>query len=208
MSFRGGGTAAVAYGYRPMLQNPTAVYTTPGWVPLAVAASNATSGSLYYIPIYIALAGTYTHISIGVNGTAAGKVARVGIYAASLDAAGVLRPGALREDGGTIALDTSGIKDVALTTTTFVSGWYFLALVDNDTTTTATYWAPQNGSAYSAPASVGLPNISAGGSPHGTITLVVTGQNAANPFTDPAPAPTIESTYLRTTVALKKAVLA
>lgn len=89
-------------------------------------AANTLYGSLVYIQNDV----TITKLSIQVATGQAGKSARLGIYANS---AGV--PGARILDAGTVALDTSGVKEVTGLSQALTGGaWYFFALLSNATT--------------------------------------------------------------------------
>lgn len=136
-----GGTSSVASetapvaDWRALLQNPVNPYCLPGWIH-----TNADTGELMvadllsYVPIQVAADTVFSHISCGVGvAGAASKVARLGIYTATEDASGILRPGTLVYDAGTVLVSATGVKDLALGPTTLTKGYYFLAVVTNGT---------------------------------------------------------------------------
>jgi hypothetical protein len=74
---------------------------------------------------------THTFTAIGINVTSAGAggtVARLGIYDADETADGFL-PGALIVDAGTVSIDSTGVKSIAISETLERGKPYFLALV-------------------------------------------------------------------------------
>lgn len=94
-----------------------------------VIAQNTLYGSLVYIPSAI----TITKLSINVGVGQAGKSARLGIYANS---SGV--PGALLLDAGTVALDTTGVKEITGLSKALTGGtWYFFTVLSDSTSATA-----------------------------------------------------------------------
>ncbi len=87
----------------------------------ATTTSNATASELRLLPFY--LQGSRTIDRIGCNVTTAGTaghVARLGIYNA--DAATGL-PTTVLVDAGTVAVDTTGVKEVAVSATTHGLHW-------------------------------------------------------------------------------------
>lgn len=109
-------------------------YGLPGWIAVNAwgAGSAATAGQVSYTPIYVPSSTTFDRIAISVSSAAAaGKLARLGIY----DATGTNGlPGALVLDGGTVAVDALGAKEVTISQT-LATGRYWLAFVSDGTPT-------------------------------------------------------------------------
>lgn len=93
-----------------------------------------TTGTLFYVPVYVTSGGTATELAIDVDTTGTATMARLGIY----DAAGGL-PGDLVLDAGEVAIGTTGTKTITISQS-LDAGLYWLALtVDGSVTVTA--WA-------------------------------------------------------------------
>lgn len=97
----------------------------PGWLAHGMTTFTLTANTRYYVPIYVASNTTYDRIGIHVSTAgAAGVVARLGIYNVSL-VASFIRPSDLLLDAGTVAVDTTGQKEITISET-LTTGWYFL----------------------------------------------------------------------------------
>lgn len=87
---------------------------------------------LYLVPFFVSRPMTVDRIAIEVTiAGAGGTVARLGIYG---EAATAGTPGALLVDGGTVAVDSTGIKAVTVSTA-LTRGWKFIAVVTDGTPT-------------------------------------------------------------------------
>lgn len=91
------------------------------------------SGFLLMQPIYIPASDTIDRIGIYVNSAAAGgSVARLGIYARS---ASTGLAGALILDAGTVAIDSTGAKEITISQSVSGGDWLYLAYIANGTAT-------------------------------------------------------------------------
>ena len=159
------------------------IYSIPGWFYAWGTTYVVGAGTIYYIPIFVARTTTYTGIATDVvTAAGAGSVARMGIYQC---AAG--NPAGLVLDAGTVACDSTGNKEISITQT-LNRGWYFLAIVTNDSSPTLRAMD----STYSVSAPLGAYGTSIGaGGPTTRLALMVGSRltDAANGLVTPAPAP-------------------
>ncbi|KKK51011.1 hypothetical protein LCGC14_3119270, partial [marine sediment metagenome] len=127
----------------------TDIFFLPGWGPTGRASANTINANkLYYIPIYVAIATTFTQLALEVNIAAgAGSVLRMGAYTAIVVNGGIA-PGILLLDAGTIAADTIGLKTIDISHT-LAPGHYFLAYVSDGT---PRLYGPGADSSHAAPA--------------------------------------------------------
>jgi hypothetical protein len=89
-------------------------------------------------PIYIPRGESIDRVAFNVNiAASAGKLARVGIYAAGADGL----PGVLVSDLGTVAIDSTGDKTVTVATSPTAGRWYYLAIVNDESFTAAAFTA-------------------------------------------------------------------
>jgi hypothetical protein len=88
--------------------------------------STFTNGSLVFVPMMLAVGRTADRIGIEVTtaGTAAVSVHRLGIWA---DSGGV--PGTLLVDAGTVATDSTGLKEVTISQALAANTLYWLGVV-------------------------------------------------------------------------------
>ena len=115
--------------FSPELAFPTFTnWVVPGWYCNGLTQSAPTVGELHYQPIYVPATRTYD--AIGCRVAVAGGVsslARLGIYHFRAGA-----PDALVLDAGTVAVDSTGDKEIILgTPVTLRRALYFLALISD-----------------------------------------------------------------------------
>jgi len=104
--------------------NITPKWVVPGWAGKSGTASPS-SGNLFYSPIHVSVSTSYDYLGIKVQGAAAGgSLARLGIYE---DDGG--KPGDLLLDAGTVAIDSTGVKQIAISQT--LLGYYWMAYVSD-----------------------------------------------------------------------------
>lgn len=89
-------------------------YAIPGAAFDSVTTASPSANNIRYFPIYIENACTFDQLTFEVTAAAvAGSSARLGIYKADSD----LQPTSLVVDAGTVAIDTTGVKTVSISTT-------------------------------------------------------------------------------------------
>lgn len=97
-------------------------YGSPGNQTASAAA--ASTGTLYFTPIYIGVAKTFTKMSVRTNASVVGTPhAEIGIYANNN---GI--PGALILDAGQVVLVSSGTSTISGLSLPLTAGWYWLAV--------------------------------------------------------------------------------
>ncbi len=113
-------------------------------VPVQAFATQAvTANRLIATVMVVPRAVTLSQLVVDVTtAAAAGKIARLGIYATG----GNLYPGSLTIDGGTVAVDTTGLKVLQIGGGQKLDkGIYFLAVISDGTPTLRSYqaaWSP------------------------------------------------------------------
>lgn len=114
--------------FKRPLQN-VAMYDLPGWAFAGNSFQAIVANRLYFIPIYIGDTRTLDRIGLRVSSAgAAGTVARMGIYEADLvsGSQNQIQPGDLILDAGTVAVDSTGNKEITISQE-MTPGFYFLA---------------------------------------------------------------------------------
>lgn len=102
-------------------------WTQPGWGWESYGWNSILVDELYYIPIFMERAITFVRIGLHVNNAGAGgSVVRLGIYAATVDGNGSIQPDTLTLDAGTVAVDTTGAKEIVISQA-LAAGYHFLA---------------------------------------------------------------------------------
>lgn len=117
------------------------IWSLPGVYVTGVGARAIVANRLYYFPFQIYKAKTLDQLLLEV--TAAGAaltVARMGIYAADLD----WQPGALILDAGAVAVDSTGVKSIALAQA-LSPGQYLLCVLSNGAPTLRTWLGSHQG---------------------------------------------------------------
>lgn len=121
-----GGTAGSS------LPNPALMasgYSLPGAVLLAGSTMAWGNNNLkvepFYVPVTITLTGMQVRVTTA--GTAS-SVARLGVYASDRNWSG---GGALVLDAGTVAVDSTGVKNLTGLSQSLTPGWYWAVLLNN-----------------------------------------------------------------------------
>ncbi|MDX6218757.1 MAG: hypothetical protein QOJ48_438, partial [Frankiales bacterium] len=110
----------------PQFTMPTSTpYCIPGWRYSIQNTAGVNVDFMIWFPIYVAVSQAFTAIAIEVTtAAAAGGLCRLGLYADAGTAAPTGATGAPL-DTGTVATDTFGVKELAISRT--LQGWYWLA---------------------------------------------------------------------------------
>lgn len=107
----------------------SAGYVSGNYYPVPARCHNyitqgLSGNSIYYTPVEIGTRVGITTISCKINSAATGATLRMGIY----DNAGG-KPGNLILDAGSVAVSTTGVKEVTLASTLYLlPGWYWFAI--------------------------------------------------------------------------------
>jgi len=123
-TFGGGGSSVITGNVKRPLTGY--YYSTYNYDTLNSSNVGCLVNNLYAIPFMITETKTATSLSVNVIGTAAGGVARLGIYASS---ATEDYPNALLLDAGTISHATTGLKTVTISQTLTGGTLYWLVVV-------------------------------------------------------------------------------
>jgi hypothetical protein len=115
------GRSLQSFGLGPFQHIPGWYAHTPGSTATIIANKR------YFMPIYVAWTRTYTNIVIEVTTAVTSSFIRLGIYNASVDSSGLLAPGTLRLDAGTVSGATTGIKAISINHSLSGPAYYFLA---------------------------------------------------------------------------------
>lgn len=108
------------------------VYVLPGWIIRTLSVASVSANEMYSCPIYVAKRWTFSALKCKVTTERPDSAARLGIYAAVANNAGLAAGGgALVLDAGTVSCVSSGEKEI-VTEVTLDPGWYFLVLVADD----------------------------------------------------------------------------
>lgn len=180
----GGGASTSHAPMMPQVDDLAATnWGIPGWVYVTLGSTAITQHRLGYVPIYVERSRTFTQVGVHVIvAGAGGRVVRLGLYNAVFDADGNLTPDSLIVDAGTVAVDSTGQKSIAISET-LAEGFYFMAGSSDG--------APDL-SQPQATNAIGVP-VSSGGSTILTsfsVNLFVDVVDGSAPLTDPATAPT------------------
>ncbi|GAI99272.1 unnamed protein product, partial [marine sediment metagenome] len=121
------GVASIDYPEKLKSYTAADRWVIPGWFAYSTMNTVMGQGVLYYIPIFVPETTTYIGIGIFVGVSAAGKLARLGIYEWDNGS-----PGALILDAGTVSVGTALGKAIIIAQT-LPRGYYFLAIVSDGT---------------------------------------------------------------------------
>lgn len=147
---------------------PPAVKLNDGWL-----TSTYYAGKICLARVTVERPLTISALSIAVFTAVAAKSVRLGLYA---DVAGY--PGGLLFDAGTASISTTGVKDIALSTT-LAPGAYWLALL-TDATATAVLWGTGGGDDIGVPDAFGaMVGGYAGAQAYGALPAVLPALTAA-----------------------------
>lgn len=102
-------------------------YFTSGIGATAGAAAETTSDQLYGIPFFVAKTETFDRIAINITFASAGKTSRLGIYADT----GLVAPGRLILDAGTVPHDATGVQEIVISQTLLGGQLYWLSYSTN-----------------------------------------------------------------------------
>lgn len=126
-------TAVPVASGRSLTKFSAARWLLPGWMFAAETTGKSPAADVIeFVPFLLQRSITIDRMGIGVTTLAAGEVARIGIYTATLGSDG-LAPGTLILDAGTVSVASTGDKE-ATVSKTLGPGWYFTARVDESTT--------------------------------------------------------------------------
>ena len=110
------------------LESAAVSFQLPGWYSEATFNRTIVADTLNHSLIFVATRTTFDRIATDVNSAAvASSVLRMGLYAAR---PGDLRPGALLNDFGTVAVDSTGDKLITISLT-LERGFYYASYVSD-----------------------------------------------------------------------------
>lgn len=142
-------------------------YTSPGWTGYTTGSlsSNAANSNrkLVAIPFVVHHKQTFDRISIRVTTAGdASSVVRLGIYVAKLDGT----PGDLVLDAGTVALDSTGVKEITISQSLEPGAYWLAAVCDGLSATNPVFSKP---STYGAESAVNPMVIDSNNTPYRTF---------------------------------------
>lgn len=157
-------------------------YIIPGWNVTSYGSGVIQANELEYTLTYVPQAMSFDRISVQVTISGlAGKVMRLGIYDASVNAESMLQPNALILDAGVVAIDSAGIKEININQS-LEPGYYFLASLSNDAVTVIKV-------DHTSPHSLPLSSSQASMVTATNKYIAKVGEDPVNPFSNPALAP-------------------
>lgn len=131
----GGGGASLAAQGRPKVGGGNGFWTVPGVSFVSVSTYTANANLIKYFPFYCLTDITIDRLACEVtSAAAAGNTLRIAIYNADAD----YQPTSLVVDSGTLATDSTGVKE-ATVSNTLTAGRYLLAVNASVTATLRAY---------------------------------------------------------------------